>query len=251
MAEGRESSVLFSLKSLMDIESDRVQAEERARNAREKAERAAQERQRQLELEAERQRIILEEQRRAREQAARDEAAAREAIIREAAITRARIEAQALAQREATEREREHEARMAAIREVHRRRRDRVLWIGSNGVLAAILAVGLGVYFGKVGPDTAQREAQLNRLISAEGERADTAERLARQSEEKVSTLETRLARTQSELREARDRLARPSAVPPTQRRRGSHGGPQPTPAAAPTPCSDGDPLCPNLTLPR
>ena len=249
MAEGRESSVLFSLRSLMDIESDRVNAEERERAAREQQEREALERQRRLELEAERQRIIGEEQRRAREQAARDAAAAHSAIAREAALTRARIETQAQAQREALEKQREHELRMAAISEGSRRRRDRLLLFGSNAVLLTILVVACGIYFGKVAPEVAEREAQLNRLVAAEGERADAARRLARQAGEEVAALEVALDRKQSELREAESRSPRGAVVetkpdvPRTPRREAS---PPPTTTR---PCPAGDPLCedPNM----
>ncbi len=247
MAEGRESSVLFSLKSLMDIESDRVHAEERERAEQEYE---ALQRQRRLELEAERQRIIMEEQRRAREQSARDEEAARAASAKEAAIVRARIEAQAQAQREALEKEREHEVRMAAISEVSRRRRDRLLLIGSNGVLATILLAACGIYFGKLAPDMVQREAQLSHLVTAEGDRADVAERLARQVREEAGDLETELARMQSELREARSKLEeRPRVEPPrsgparTQRTVVSRRDDKP-------PCRTGDPLCEDPNMP-
>ncbi len=41
MAEQKESSVLFSLKELMSLEEDRIQAEENERNERARAEDAA------------------------------------------------------------------------------------------------------------------------------------------------------------------------------------------------------------------
>jgi colicin import membrane protein len=249
MAESRESSVLFSLKSLMDIESDRVHAEERARADRERREREALERRRGFEREAERQRIIAEEQRRAREQAMRDEAASRVATLKEAAITKARIEAESRARCELLQKEREHEARMAAIREVSRRRRDRAVLFGSNVALLAVLGLGLGLYFGKVNPDTAQRESELSRLVTAEGERADAAERLARQARRQAGDLTTELERTRSQLEDARAELeAHPPSVtvtprPPTHPR----GGGRPPDPAHEKCRFEGDPMCGNL----
>jgi colicin import membrane protein len=248
MAQSRESSVLFSLRSLMDIERDRVHADERERVAHLERERREREEQRRLELEAERQRIALEEQRRAREQAQREREAARAVADKEAAITRARIEAQARAQLQALEKEREHEARMAVIGDTMRRRRDRVILIGSNSVLAAFLAIGLGIYVGKVAPEMEQREAQLRQLIAAEGERATVAERLARQSDEHAEQLQEELARTSGRLDEAEAKLRESRKeevdVPPEQGRVGRGSRPaEPVSPAAPR-CNDRDPLC-------
>ena len=111
MSEQKESSVLFSLKELMNLEEDRIKTEEADRAAQAAAaERARQDAERQA-REAEQARIRAEEERRrAEEQRSREEAARLEAI-RVAEIEKARVEAEQRARleagRERTRRDRE------------------------------------------------------------------------------------------------------------------------------------------------
>src|SRR5688572_30619093 len=115
MSEQKESSVLFSLKELMNLEEDRIRSEEAdkaaaaaaAEKARVEAERAARM--------AEEQRIQAEqERRRLDDQRSREEAARLEAI-RVGELEKARVEAEQRARLEAMAAQQHHERSLAAI----------------------------------------------------------------------------------------------------------------------------------------
>src|SRR5688500_18816804 len=117
MAEQKESSVLFSLKELMNLEQERIAQEtahqqRQARDARERRE--AEER---AQREAEERRLReMEDARRAEEQRKREDTARIEAI-KQAEIERAKAEAEHRAQMQAVAAQREHEAQLVAIRQ--------------------------------------------------------------------------------------------------------------------------------------
>jgi colicin import membrane protein len=115
MSEQKESSVLFSLKELMNLEEDRIKNEEADRTA---AANAAEKARADAELaarNAEESRIRAEEERRRVDEQRTREEAARLDAIRTAEIEKARIEAEQRARMEAMAAQQQHERSLAVI----------------------------------------------------------------------------------------------------------------------------------------
>ena len=156
MSEEKESSVLFNLRGLMNIEEDRVREEEEERLQREAAEReriAAEAQKRQEEAAAQLQ--AEEEARQAEARRAREE---EERVTRERdeAQLRVRLEQEAREAAESHTRMLDHERELATISAQQRK--------GVHpGLLAAaavlVLGVGAGSYFGFYKPAVERREA--------------------------------------------------------------------------------------------
>ena len=171
MAEQKESSVLFSLKELMNLEQERIAQEtatqqRQAREARDRRE--ADERARR---EADERKLRdAEEARRADEQRRREDAARVEAI-KHAEIERARTEAEHRAQMEAVAAQREHEAQLVAIRQQSSAKKTKI------GASIAITVLLLGLVGGglkwKQDQETAaqERAAALAHQVQFEEER--------------------------------------------------------------------------------
>jgi colicin import membrane protein len=117
MAEQKESSVLFSLKELMNLEQERIaqEAANQQRQAREARERREAE-ERALREAEERRLREADEVRRAAEQRQREEAARVEAI-KQAELERAKSEAEHRAKLAAVAAQHEHEAQLTKIRQ--------------------------------------------------------------------------------------------------------------------------------------
>ncbi len=143
MSEQKESSVLFSLKELMNLEEDRIKNEEADRAA---AASAAEKARADAELaarNAEESRIRAEEERRRlEEQRAREEAARLEAI-RTAEIEKARVEAEQRARMEAMAAQQQHERSLAVIQQDQGKKKLRNMLI-AGGVAVAVLGGGGG-----------------------------------------------------------------------------------------------------------
>ena len=200
----QESSVVCSLQSLLALEEDRVRDEESRERERQQIEQQAREARRRQELDAERQRLeAQEQQRREAELRSREEATRLEAL-RVATIEKARIEAESRATLAALEQQRAHAAELARVEAATRRRRDRIFLIGTNVSMGLLLVAAIGIYVGRVHPDGVKREAELKNLITLERERADTAERLARQATQKTHEVEMDLMETQQALADLR-----------------------------------------------
>src|SRR3954462_10970017 len=143
MAEQKESSVLFSLKELMNLEQERIAQEtatqqRQAREARERRdveERAARE--------AEDRRLRdAEEMRRVSEQRQREEGARLEAI-KQAELERSKAETEHRNHQQAVAAQREHEAQLTKIRQQSSARRVKIVAIVAITILGAGFA-GLG-----------------------------------------------------------------------------------------------------------
>lgn len=235
MAELRESSLLFSLESLMAEERSRVVDERVAKEARQRAdlaEREAYERRRveeeALRAAAERDRLLEADRRKRDEQARLDG-------IRVAEVERVRDEASRKATFETAAAGRDHELKLAAIHNAGGVRTLRgVLAATSLAALAAFAAVvwlELSVHPARL----ARLEADLTRATVAERGRADSAEQALKASEGVRRLLEEKL--------HARD--ATPVAPPPADTRRTvparppTHG---PRPPSVRPPTCKGDP---------
>jgi colicin import membrane protein len=258
MEDRKESSVLFNLKELMNLEEDRIKTEEdQKKKAAEDARRREEEMRRAAE-EAEKQRIrLVEEERQAAERRAREEEARRHGII-EAEKERARLDSEARARQEEQERMLSHQ------REMERIAADKAKGV-SPGIIVAIVMVLLGaaggVWFGVVKPQ--QEQAAAERLktqqeITAQREAREAAERLAesRAADARRLAAEAAAAAEATRLKAEADRQ-RPVAVPPNQDGP-SHAGPgksRPSKPARPSggtdkpksgggACDPNDPLC-------
>lgn len=252
MAEQKESSVLFSLKELMNLEEDRIKAEEAEKQSRARAEadaRAAAER---AAREAEERRIREEEERRRAEEQRRQEEAARLEAIRHAEIEKARAEAEHKARLEAMAAQQAHEAQLAALHQDEGKKKLKIV----VGVVSGLLLVGL------VGGGLAYSSAQEENRKKVEAERIaaqqvqEELKALKRQHEEasaRAADLEAKLssakddaekAKLRAELEDAKKDVDRAGRAA-TRRAGGSSGGSRaPSGGAKPCSCPPGDPLC-------
>jgi hypothetical protein len=238
LAELRESSLLFSLESLMAEERSRIDHERVAKEQRERAEaaeRAARERRAEEEeahrLAREHERLVEAERRRREEQARLDG-------IRTAEVDRVRDEAARRVAIESAMATREHELKLAAIRQAASVRTTRLALVATSiatlGLFAALLWLELGVHPQRL----ARLEAEHVSLREGERRRADRAEGRLLESEAVRRRLEERLR--------ANDAAAEPTpaAVPTTKKLPRVPPRGNPRPGVKPPPCKDdGDPL--------
>lgn len=196
MSNASESSVLFNLRELMDLERTRVQSEEEARRAAE-AEALARRR-----ADAERREAAREAAERAAreaaeaaERAARDEEE-RRAMARREHELRLAAELEAKVRAEEVARKFEHER---TLLEIDARSRRRVSpWLLA-GLAALLIGSGVGVYFGVVVPAEAERDRLAARMHDLQARTADI-DRVIAQGEANAAEI--------ARLRAERDRIA-------------------------------------------
>jgi colicin import membrane protein len=233
MDELRESSLLFSLESLLETERERVQ-----REAREAHERREQELRRVAEL-AERRRVAAKHEREARErrQALEQE---RERLdherieaMKQATIERVRIEAESHARLVELEQSRKHDLALSRLRERAGQARYRTLfWLSTAGLVSAV-AFGLVAVFAFQRPAQAREQQRMRAVLGATEARLSATERALSAERSKSDALEARLRQVQA---------AAPAPTPPkpepprAQPRRGGRG---PSPVCK----DDGDPI--------
>jgi len=250
MSEQKESSVLFSLQELMNLEQDRIQSEEAekaqkiqaAETARIEAERSARD--------AEEQRIRAEaERRRLDEQRSREEAAKLEAI-RVAEVEKARVEAEQRARLEAMAAQQHHERSMAAIQTDASKKKLRNMLIG--GVVFVVLAgSGLGYFVYTSAEENRARIAAQQADSARLEEEKKKLESQMREQTAKVDGLLSQLASAKDEATRAKlqkeleeERLKQESLKTGGAR----VGGPGPVKTGpAKSKCTPGDPLCSDL----
>jgi colicin import membrane protein len=248
MSEQKESSVLFSLKELMNLEEDRIKQEEDTRAAQAAAaERARVEAERQA-REAEEARIRAEEERRRHDEGRAREEAARLEAIRHAEIERARVDAEGRARMEAMAAQQQHERNLAAINQDKSKKTLRNALIAGGAVV--FIGVALGGYFIKKNADErdAHDAAVAAQLKQAQEEKAKLDAQI-KESDAKQSALNAQLASAKDEA----TRLALQKQLDEEQEKskalkRGgggarTGGGSGDKPKAACN-CTPGDPLC-------
>ncbi|MBN2191944.1 MAG: hypothetical protein JW751_03945 [Polyangiaceae bacterium] len=242
MAESKETSALFTLKSLLEAEEDRVRSEAEERRRREAAEAEAKEASRAAAREAERARLEAAERAAALARQQEEEERQRIEALRHAAIERARLEAEAAANVALLERQQEHERRLHALADVGFRRRARIVIVATNVAWAVLAGAGCIGYFEVVQPAANRQHAALNALAVAESERAEESVRLMRQSDAEVDSMRDEVA----ELRETVAKLRAAWPAPPTRK---PGLGPHPTGFTRPVieravhQCDPNDPL--------
>ena len=252
MANMQESSVLFSLNQLMNIEQERLREEEEAeRRHREGIERARLDSER-LALAEQEAQIQAETARRRAEEAAKREEAPRLEAIQLAAIERARAEAENRARANAMTQQHAHEQRLAVIAGAGRKS-GLTRGAGLGVALSILLACGgLGVYFGKIKPEAdlayAQKDAELatqqdemrrmQAALASETKRVEASQiALAKaKSDAERAAAERELAEAQAAQTEAQDAV--------TTRRAWTPKTTKATQKATACTCDPKDPLC-------
>jgi colicin import membrane protein len=249
MSEQKESSVLFSLKELMNLEEDRIRSEEAekaasaaaAERARLDAERSARE--------AEEHRIRAEEERRRTEEQRSREEQARLEAIRVAEIEKARVEAEQRARLEAMAAQQHHERSLAAIHGDESKKSLRKILI-AVAVVVPLACIGAGVLI--------YQNVQENREIAARQEAEKQAllaekeklERQRKEQDDKVNGLLGQLesAKDQATKDALQKQLDEERIKAENLRKNVGGGGPRPTGGGAPkAKCTPGDPLCSDL----
>lgn len=230
--EQKESSVLFSLKGLMNLEEDRIRQEEdekrKAVQLAADAKLAAERRTR----EAEEARLLAQEERR-REEAARLEA------IRHAEVERARLDAENAARMDAMRQQQEHERHIATIKAKGKSKQQAVLTAGAMGGLLAFLVGGVVTY-----NENERAKARTN----SQQAQIDQANIELAKARSALEDKNAQVSQLQSAIASAKDEGAKQTRQLPTSGTIRSH---QATPAAQssaaprkPCACTPGDPLC-------
>jgi colicin import membrane protein len=248
MAEQKESSVLFSLKELMNLEEDRIKQEEADRRRKAEAEMQARAESDRRSREQEEARMRAEEERRrGDEQRSREEAARLEAI-RHAELERARLETENAARVEATKRQQEHERQLHVISQDEGKKRLKLIAGGAAALLVIAVVVG-GMMF----KASAERQRQLETQLSQLNDEKAGVESKLRQAKtpEEVEALKSQIAEINSRI-DSTSKSGPAAAAPVKEVHRAPSGGTKeaPKPAAKPAKpcnCPPGDPLCPCL----
>ena len=142
MAEQKESSVLFSLKELMNLEEDRIRQEElEKQRAEQAAVQARLDAERRAREEEEARMRAADEERRAQEQRQREEATRLEAI-RHGEIEKARLEAENAARMEQLRRQQEHDLHLASLSQDKSKKKLLYIAVGSGVFLLLALVIG-------------------------------------------------------------------------------------------------------------
>ncbi len=257
MADNEESSVMFSLKELMNLEEDRIKSEEEERLTMQRDEERARLDGEQRGRDAEAARLHAEaERRRQEEQRGREEQARLEAIGH-AELERVRAETEQRARMEGIARQQEHERQLLTLKQDQRGGALRNQLIGVS-VVAILGLGGLGYFL----YDQSNKAAQAKSVAAAETrQRADEAEAMKKQlaiQEADRKLLQEQLSASTTPEEKARlqakiDELAtanKGSTGTPSVRQYGTGVTTTTTPTAPVSghkACKKGDPLCSDL----
>jgi colicin import membrane protein len=252
MPEQKESSVLFSLKELMNLEEDRIKQEEQekrrqedaANNARMDAERRTRE-------EEEARANAEESRRRADEQRVREDAARVEAI-RQAEIERARLEAENAARIEQLKHQQEHERHITALTQDKHKKKLTFFAYGAAAFLVIAL-VGGGLIIKRQMDASAAEKAQHDAEMAEQKALTDKLNLQLAQQEDSVKKLSDAVqnAKDDKARRDAMDALAlaqKQAAETRANLQRRPTGNTSTTTTTTkpskPCACQVGDPLC-------
>ncbi len=246
MAEQKESSVLFSLKELMNLEEDRIrQEEDQKRRVEEDAARARAETERRAREEEEARIRAAEEKRRGEEQRSREEAARLEAI-RHAEVEKARLDSENQARIEQMRHQQEHERQLAMV--THDKSKKRLVLIASGiGVAFLGALIGGGVLYSNAQKKQQELQAQLTDLTSKQEENDRKMKDL--QGQLATATTPEQKAELEQQIADAKQKAADLAAEQQSVKS-GQHVTHHTGTIAAPTQhlpkchCAAGDPLC-------
>ncbi|NUP10361.1 MAG: hypothetical protein HOW73_30290 [Polyangiaceae bacterium] len=202
MSEQKESSVLFSLKELMNLEEDRIRGEEADKAARTAAEDEARRAAERAARDAEEARIRAEEERRrAEEQRGREENARLDAI-RHAEVEKARLEAEQQARMQAMSAQQQHALQIEALKTDKGKKQLRNILIGT--VVAVLTIGGAGIYLAVDASKKADAEkARLEADARSKQEEIDRLNKKAEEANAKVGNLESAVANEKDQRKKA------------------------------------------------
>jgi colicin import membrane protein len=240
----KESSVLISLRELMNLEEDRIREEEAEKEAKAKADLEAKLEAERAAREAEEARIRAEEEARHAEEVRRKEEAARVEAIKQGELERARSDAAHRARMEQMTAQQAHEYQVAALTQDKTKKKLQII----VGIAVGVLLIG-GVA-GGLAFKAHQEEAQKKAAI-LEAQRKDTEERLRRLQNEfelarrKEEELQGSLANAKDEATRAKLQAELDAQRAKTQAagKAVKGGGPSDAPTKKKQ-CAPGDPLC-------
>lgn len=243
MDELRESSLLFSLESLLETERERVQ-----REGREAQKRRDDELKRVAEL-AERRRVAIEQERAARarrvaleQERERLEQERMDAMTR-ATVERARIEAEGQLRIVEVEQARKHDLALARIREDERSAQHRTISWLSMGGLASVVAASAFAYLGLVQPAHARQEQHLQTLLTTSEQKRATTQRDLDAERVKNRELVGRVEQLRVQIAQTAQVASQSSPAVNKQGGKKPHPPLLPPGRAAPDCPDDGDPL--------
>lgn len=253
MSEQKESSVLFSLKELMNLEEDRIRQEEDDKKNRAQAEAKARDDAERKARDEEAARVAAEEERKRLEAARQREETARLEAMRAAEIEKQKIEAERRAQLEAMSKQQEHARQLEMIKQDEGKKKLRNMIFGISG--AAVLTLGSigGYIFGVYLPAKEKEKMAQDAALKVQMDEAEKAKREAAQAMADVKRLQEDLASAKDEKSRAEIAARLAAAQEDLTKKSRPTGGPGP---AGPTPggpgpakgpgkaCPPGDPLC-------
>lgn len=252
MAEQKESSVLFSLKELMNLEEDRIRQEEDDKQKKADAEMQARLESERRTREAEEGRIRDEENRkRAEEQRSREESARLEAM-RQAEVERARVEAENAARIQAMQSQQEHERQLTVIKESHGKKKITYIAVGV-GVVAFLGLIGGGIALKTQSDKQALAEAAHKAEMAEYQSKLDKATKDLDAQNQAVKDLEgaVKNAKTdadrqaaEAKLLAAKEEQKKKAGQVSSVRTNGPPAGVGASKPAKPCNCQPGDPLC-------
>src|SRR5260370_11352268 len=250
MAEQKESSVLFSLKELMNLEEDRIRQEDDEKRKRAEAEVQARQEAERRAREQEQARLHAEEERRRTDEQRKKEEAARVEAIRHAEVEKARVEAEQRAKLQVMSQQQAHQLQLSTLQhDEHKKKLQRMVTFSVGGG-AILLIGGLFLYFGKIKPDNDAREATARAALVQQAEESRKLQAQLSEQSQKVNDLLGQLSSAQddktraelkaklSEAQQNQQRLAKRAASS------GGGGEDKPAKPKAPCNCQPGDPLC-------
>lgn len=245
--EQKESSVLFSLNELFNLEQDRIKQEEAAKIQAAELARQAEEENRRRAIAAEEQRLREEEERKRAEEARQREEAARLEALRLAEIERARVTAEEQARLESMRQQQAHAQELAKITQDKKKKNLTIL------VAVAAFVLVLGGSLAGYALYSANKEAkEKDRIARLEQERKqqelEALQRKLEEQDKRVSNLMDSLANAKDEAAKAKIEAELASAQREQSNIRRSvgninKGGKADTPKA-PCTCAQGDPMC-------
>jgi hypothetical protein len=248
----REESVRFSLKELLKLEDERLEEQERAKNAREAAlarEREEAERRRRVEAEAD---ARAEAEARERQRQVELEELARREAMQKAIVEQGRLEVEIRARADERERERHHELAIEKLRSEGKSGQSIGGLIAASAMGGAImLGVMLAVQLGVMKPAANRRIAELQQSVIAADSRADDLTRQLADQRRLVGERDRQLveARTQIDALKTKKPSSVPAAPAPSPHKLGP---PPPAPKAPAQPdCDPHDPMCFSLKAGR
>lgn len=253
MSEQKESSVLFSLKELMNLEEDRIRQEEDDKKNRAQAEAKARDDAERKAREEEAARVAADEERKRLEASRQREETARLEAMRAAEIEKQKIEAERRAQLEAMSKQQEHARQLEMIKQDEGKKKLRNMIFGISG--AAVLTFGgiAGYVFGVYLPAKEKEKMAQDAALKVQMDEAEKAKREAAQAMADVKRLQEDLASAKDEKSRAEIAARLAAAQEDLTKKSRPSGGPGPatggpgTPPAAKGPgkaCPPGDPLC-------